>query len=159
MEGVAAAAGTTVPSLRRRYRSKAELAAAVIDSLRVEELPAALGEPRELALAVLENFQRNLRRPRAMAILGSLLAEEHREPGLLSRFRRRLVRPRRALLRRALAEGVDAGDLPPGLDVDGAANLLIGSFYGRYISGDPIPRDWARRVLLIVWPPAPRHKQ
>jgi AcrR family transcriptional regulator len=34
LESVAAAAGTTVPSLRRRYRNKAELAAVVIGSLR-----------------------------------------------------------------------------------------------------------------------------
>jgi AcrR family transcriptional regulator len=34
LESVAAAAGTTVPTLRRRYRNKAELAAAVIGSSR-----------------------------------------------------------------------------------------------------------------------------
>ncbi|WP_216895583.1 helix-turn-helix domain-containing protein, partial [Nocardia alni] len=33
LEAVAATAGTTVPSLRRRYRNKAELVAAVIGSL------------------------------------------------------------------------------------------------------------------------------
>src|ERR1700677_332749 len=41
LESVAAAAGTNVPSLRRRYRSKAELTAAVIGSLRVEDPPAS----------------------------------------------------------------------------------------------------------------------
>ena len=41
LESVAATAGTTVPSLRRRYRNKAELAAAVIGSLRVEDPPAS----------------------------------------------------------------------------------------------------------------------
>src|SRR5690348_3489921 len=37
LESVAAAAGTTVPSLRRRHRNKAELVAAVIGSLRVDD--------------------------------------------------------------------------------------------------------------------------
>ncbi len=38
MEAVAAAAGTTTPSLRRRFRGKTELASAVIDALRIEPL-------------------------------------------------------------------------------------------------------------------------
>jgi AcrR family transcriptional regulator len=75
LESVAAAAGTTVPSLRRRYRNKAELAAAVIGSLRVEEPPASAPTPRAHALAILENSHANLRAIPALAILGSMLAE------------------------------------------------------------------------------------
>jgi AcrR family transcriptional regulator len=99
LESIAAAAGTTVPSLRRRYRNKAELAAAVIGSLRVEEPPAGATTPRAHALAILENFHSNLRAAPAFAILGSLLAEEARHPELLHLFKTRLVEPRRALLR------------------------------------------------------------
>jgi len=152
LESVAAAAGTTVPSLRRRYGSKAELAAAVVDSLRIAQPRPVAGGPREQALAILQNFQRNLKRPRAMATLGSILAEEHRHPGLLEHFRSSLVAPRRSMLHAALSRGVEAGELAPDFDVDAASNMLIGSFYARYISGKPIPRDWARRVLGLVWP-------
>ena len=87
LESVAAAAGTTVPSLRRRYRNKAELAAAVIGSLRVEEPPAGAPTPRAHALAILENFHSNLRATPALAVLGSLLAEEERHPELLHLFK------------------------------------------------------------------------
>jgi AcrR family transcriptional regulator len=80
LESVAAAAGTSVPSLRRRYRNKAELAAAVIGSLRAEEPPAGAPTPRAYARAILENFHRNLRAFPALAILGSLLAEETPSP-------------------------------------------------------------------------------
>ena len=62
LESVAAAAGTTVPAVRRRYRSKASVAVAVIDSLRVESMPAESGPPRSRALAVLRNFRANLLR-------------------------------------------------------------------------------------------------
>jgi AcrR family transcriptional regulator len=149
LESVAAAAGTTVPSLRRRYRSKAELAAAVIGSLRVEEPPAAAASPRAHALAILENFHHNLRAVPALAILGSLLAEEGRHPELLERFKTRLVEPRRALLRQALA----AGDLPESADLDALTSMLIGSFYGRYLTVAGLPDDWPDRVLSAVWPP------
>jgi AcrR family transcriptional regulator len=150
LESVAAAAGTTVPSLRRRYRDKPELAAAVIGSLRVEEPPAAAPSPRAFALAILENFHRNLRATPALAILGSLLAEEERHPELLHRFKTHIVEPRRALLRRALA----AGDLPPSADLDALTSMLIGSFYGRYVTIAGLPDDWPDRVLSTVWPPS-----
>jgi AcrR family transcriptional regulator len=149
LESVAAAAGTTVPSLRRRYRDKAELAAAVIGSLRVEEPPAGAPSPRAFALAILENFHRNLRATPALAILGSLLVEEERHPELLHIFKTRLVEPRRALLRQALA----VGDLPDSVDLDALTSMLIGSFYGRYVTIAGIPDDWPDRVLSAIWPP------
>ncbi|MBV8999089.1 MAG: TetR/AcrR family transcriptional regulator [Solirubrobacterales bacterium] len=152
VESVAAAAGTTVPSLRRRYRGKEELVAAVVDSLRIEPLRAGQRAPRDEALAILQNFQRNLRRPRVMAVLGSILAEEHRHPVLLELFRRRLVAPRRAILHAAFERAMESGELPRSFDIDAACNMLIGAFYARYISGQPIPRDWPRRILAVAWP-------
>jgi AcrR family transcriptional regulator len=148
LESVAAAAGTTTPSLRRRYRNKAELVAAVIGALRVEEPPTGAPTPRAHALAILENFHSNLRAVPALAILGSLLAEEARHPELLHLFKTRIVEPRRALLRQALA----ASDLPDSADLDVLTSMLIGSFYGRYVTIAGIPDDWPNRVLGAVWP-------
>ena len=148
LEAVAAAAGTTVPSLRRRYRTKAELAAAVIGALRVEEPPADAPNPRAHALAILENLHRNLRAMPALAILGSLLAEEERQPELLQLCKTRIVEPRRALLRQALA----AGELPESTDLTALTSMLIGSFYGQYLTVDGVPDDWPDRVLSAVWP-------
>jgi AcrR family transcriptional regulator len=152
MESVASAAGTTVPSVRRRHRTKAELVMAVIDSLRVLPLPEPTRRPRADALSLLTNFQRNLERRHALVVVGSLLAEEDRHPALLGHFRTKLVQPRRAMLRDALARGIDSGQLPPDLDLDAAVSLLIGSFYARYLSDGRIPDDWAERVLLTIWP-------
>jgi AcrR family transcriptional regulator len=149
LESVAAAAGTTTPSLRRRYRNKADLVAAVIGSLRVEEPPAGAPTTRAHALAILENFHSNLRAIPALAILGSLLAEEERHPELLQLFKARLVEPRRALLRQAL----EAGALPDSADLDAFTSMLIGSFYARYVTIAGIPDDWPDRVLSAIWPP------
>jgi AcrR family transcriptional regulator len=152
LDAVAAAAGTTVPSLRRRYRDKRTLAAAVIDSLRIDPLPAPNGPPRSRAAAILENFHRNLRRPNSMALLGTLLAEEARRPELIDRFRERLARPRRQALRDALNAGIAAGELAEDLDLDVAVNMLIGSFYARHVSHGTIPGNWSRRILAQLWP-------
>ena len=146
-----------MPSLRRRYRNKAELAAAVIGS-RTEDPPAGAPTPRAHALAILENFLSNLRATPALAILGSLLAEEERHPELLHLFKTRLVEPRRALLRQALA----ARGLPESADLDALTSMLIGSFYGRYLTIAGLPDNWPDRVLSAVRPQdtgteSPRH--
>lgn len=156
LESVATAAGTTVPALRRRYHSKASMAIAVIDSLRVESMHAESGPPRRRALAVLHNFHANLLRANSMAVVGTLLSEERRHPELLAAFRGRLVGPRRAALRRALAEGISSGELPDSADPDILASMLIGSFYAWYIATSDIPDDWAERTLRQVWPDAPQ---
>jgi AcrR family transcriptional regulator len=156
LESVARDAATTVPSLRRRYGCKAELAAAVVDSLRIEPLPLPDGPPRERTLAILENFQRNLDRDHSMALLGTLLAEESRTPELLNRFRSRLVSARRAVLTEAIKAGIRTGELPADTDPDVAVNALLGSFYARYIALGRIPRSWPRRALQQIWP-APPH--
>jgi AcrR family transcriptional regulator len=152
LASVAREAETTVPSLRRRYRDKSTLAAAVVDSIRVEAPREGSGPPRDRALAVLENFGRNLERLHSMALLGTLLAEEHRTPELLTRFRSRLVRPRRRLLAEALEAGVRAEELASSTDTDVAVNMLIGSFYAIYVSHGQIPQDWPQRALNLIWP-------
>jgi AcrR family transcriptional regulator len=153
LESVAAAAGTTPPSLRRRYQTKLQLATAVIDSLRVQPLPKPTGTPRVDAAEILANFQNNLLRLHGMATVGTILAEEQRNPELLAHFRQHLVEPRRAALHRTLEAAVETGELPATLDLDATVNLLIGSFYACYLRTGTVPRGWAERVLLVIWPP------
>ena len=154
LESVATAAGTTVPAVRRRFGNKVTLVVAVVDSLRVEELPDETRLPRADALAILRNFHANVLRTNSMAVVGTMLAEEHRHPEVLAAFRTRLVEPRRAALSRALAEGVSSGELPGSADPDVLASMLIGSFYARYVATSDIPDDWAERCLQQVWPDA-----
>ncbi len=156
MEGVAAAAGTTAPSLRRRFRDKLDLAMAAINAMRPVPLPPASGDPRADALAILESMRVNLARRNGMAIVGTLLAEERRNPELLDRFRKRIGQPAAERLRQALAEGVQLGHLQPDLDLDAAAGLLLGSLYACYLGRQHVPEDWAERVLGVVWPRAAR---
>lgn len=152
LESVASAAGTTKPSVRRRYGSKAGLARAVIASLRVEPMPPASGSPRQSVLEILRNFRLNLLGRDAMPVVGTLLTEERRHPELLAAFRERLVEPRRAVLRQALREAIEAGELRAEAEPDVLASLLVGSFYARYLATSDIPEDWAEKTLRQVWP-------
>jgi AcrR family transcriptional regulator len=152
MEGVAAAAGTTAPSLRRRFRDKLQLAMAGINAIRTEPLPRAIRDPRADVLAILDTLRVNLARRNSMAILGTILAEERRNPELLEQFGRRLDEPVRERLEQALARGVRTGQLQPGLDLHAVVSLLIGSLYAEYLRSREIPDDWAERTLSVIWP-------
>jgi AcrR family transcriptional regulator len=154
MEGVAAAAGTTAPSLRRRFRDKLEFTMAAINAMRPVPLPRSSGDPRADTLAILESLRVHLARRNGMAIVGTLLAEERRNPELLDRFRKRIDEPAAERLRQALAEGVQLGHLQPDLDRDTAANLLLGSLYACYLGREQVPDDWAERALGVIWPSA-----
>ncbi len=124
------------------------MALAVVDSLRIPPLPAATGQPRADALAILENLRIDMLRRDGMATLGTFLAEEHRNPLLMDHFRRRLIQPRRERLRHALAVGVEDGQLPVGADLDAMASLLVGSLYARYLSTGNIPPGWPAEPSL-----------
>jgi AcrR family transcriptional regulator len=154
LRGVAAAAGTTPPSLRRRFRGKRELVLAAISALRTVPLPQPAGDPRADALALLESLRVSLSRQPGTAIRGALLAEERRHPELLQRFRQRIEEPVRDRLLQALAQGVRDGQLRPDLDLEAAVSLLIGSLYAGRQQPRQISHDWAERILGVMWPPA-----
>jgi hypothetical protein len=38
-------------------------------------------------------------------------------------------------------------EVDAGADLDAAANLLVGSFYARYLAGETVPKTWPRRIV------------
>src|SRR5882757_404104 len=117
LQGVAAAAGTSAPSLRRRYRDKLELAIATIDAMRTRPLPAKATDPRAEILASLRNMHDTMITGNGLAILATIVTEQTRHPELLAHFRHQVVAPMRARLRQALSAGMEIGQLPAGLNL------------------------------------------
>jgi AcrR family transcriptional regulator len=154
LEGIAVAAGTTAPSLRRRFRGKQDLALAAISALQTVPFPRPAGNPRADTLAFLESLQVSLARQHGTAIRCALVAEERRHPELLERFRERLEEPVRERLLQVLDHGVRDGQLRPDLDLEAAVSLLIGSLYTGYQQPRQTAHDWAERILGVIWPPA-----
>jgi hypothetical protein len=114
-------------------------------------LPAT-DDPRADLLAELRHFHAAVTRPHGVSLVGTVLAEEHATPALLDHFRQRIVAPRRMRVERILRRAVADQTLRPDLDIDAAANLLVGSFYARYLATSQIPADWPERILATVWP-------
>ena len=151
VESVARDAGVTKPTVYKRWPTKADLATAALAHLQAAEDPPSGGTARARLLTILSSFQRNLLRPNGMAMVGTVLVEEERNPELLALFRRRILGPRRAMLRTVLEEARAEGELRADVDCDAAVNMIIGSYYARYLAGEAIPRDWPERVITTLW--------
>jgi AcrR family transcriptional regulator len=147
LDRVAGLAGTTKPTLYRRYPSKAALATAALASLRRRTSREPTGDVRQDLIAELTLFREGALRPHGMSMLGVVLSEEHETPELLELFRRNVVEPRRGNLRRILRAGVKSGQLRPDADIEVAITMLVGSLYAAYLAGRTPRADWPRRVV------------
>jgi AcrR family transcriptional regulator len=145
MEGVAAAAGVSKPTLYLRYGSKAELAAAAFAGVRLGGAPAATGDLRADLVAQLRHLRVSLQ-GLGMALVGVCLAEEDHLPDLIAELRARSLRPGRQLVRDALAAARARDELPPDADIETAIETAFGAYYARYIAGEPFDAGWDERI-------------
>lgn len=147
---VAHEAGTTRQALYRRWATKADLATAAIAGMsRAEERPPT-DDPYADLVRELEAFRRGITRPDGVSMVGTMLLRST-DPDLISRYRERLVVPRRARFRSILERARDQGLLAAGADVETGVAALTGTWYARALAGEPEPRRWAARVAALVW--------
>lgn len=151
LDGVAARAGVSKPTIYRRWSGKADLATAAVRTIQVKEPVVDTGSTVEDLVGTLENFRRSLLRPNGLSLVGTVLAEEAHTPELLRYFRERLVGPRRQMLRTILERARERGELREAAQIEVALNLLVGAFYARYLAGSQVPAGFAREVVEVVW--------
>jgi AcrR family transcriptional regulator len=147
MEAVAAEAGVTKPTIYRRYPNKISLALAAVVSYCDLAPPHYTGDTRGDLIAQMRQFKYAMDRPHGMALLGTVLAEEHETPELLASFRKYLVYPRREAIAAILKRAAERGELRPGVDLNLAANMLVGAYYAQYLSSVAIADNWPERVV------------
>jgi hypothetical protein len=88
----------------------------------------------------------------AVRILGSLLVEEQREPGLLAVFRQRILGPRRALVIEMLERGIERGEVRPDVDPLVVTEMIAGAVFGHHvILGEPTTDEWITSLVDHVW--------
>src|SRR3954470_3773115 len=123
MDGVATAAGVGKPAIYRRHSNKAELVAAALRSM----LPG-LDEPDTGStledLRALPAQSRPLTQGPFVTLIGTVMAENEREPDLMAAFRERVAFPRRRLVQKILRRGVERGDVRGDPDLEQAAGVF-----------------------------------
>jgi AcrR family transcriptional regulator len=152
IDGIAARAGVSKPTIYRRWPDKPALAISAIAQLVAqEEGPASTGDLVADLVRQLAAAHSNLERSGSVAMLGTVLATKERHPELLQLYRERLLQPRRDTLCGILADAAERGDIRPGTDIATASLALIGLLVVGYLAGEPVDATWLRPgVELIV---------
>jgi AcrR family transcriptional regulator len=154
VEGVAARAGVAKTTIYRRWRSKDELALAVLIDM-VEHVTSVpdLGDTRAELTAFVDRAVKILRSTLMGRVMQGLVSDLAADPELARAFRERVVAVRVAEIRRLVEQGIARGDLRPDADYELANELLFGPVYYRLLlSGAPLEDDLAARVVDAVWP-------
>jgi len=147
MEQVAARAGVGKATIYRRWPGKEDL---LLDALAALKTP--LPEPRgrsvrEDLVAVLDAMCGDTADPRRARQLSLLQGEGAKYPRLMARLIETVVEPPREVVRSVLRRGVATGELREDTDVEAALYLLRGAALASTGHSEPIPRDYARRVV------------
>jgi AcrR family transcriptional regulator len=154
VEGVAERAGVAKTTIYRRYRSKQELALAVLLEM-VRQITAVedVGDTRTELVAFLDNAVRILGTTLMGPVMKGLTSSLATDPSLIEPFRRQVVAARIQQLERVLERGVERGEIRA--EVDGALvhDLLFGPVYYRLLlSGGDLDGELAARIVDAVLP-------
>jgi AcrR family transcriptional regulator len=151
LEHVAARAGVGKATIYRRWRSKEELVADLLDELASPHIAVAeTGDTRQELLATVTNPMRALTDTEFGPVIQALLAQIAANPTIGDPFRDTVVRARREEVARVVRRGVERGDLRSDADVDVATELLVGPVYFRLVFGGDLDADFAERVVETV---------
>ena len=146
--GVAAAAGVAKTTVYRRYATPLELVLAAISRLNAEIPDVDTGDARADLVTVLEQARQRI----DPTVTATVLVEAQTHPEVLEAARRQMIGPAVERFRRVLRAGVARGELRPDLDVEIAADAILGSFFTHsYERGRPGP-DWPERAVATIWP-------
>ena len=148
---VATEAGVGRPALYRRYGSKAELVVAAIQRMTAGPEPSLPADSHDALELLLQTAGGAFASPGGVAVLGSLLAEQRRDPELLAAFRARIFDPRRAIIHDVVARGIASGDVATDADREAIDGLLFGALLARAILGEPVDPAWIDRVVDQLW--------
>ncbi len=141
-------------SLYRRWKSKDALYLDVLSSLN-RPLPALSGKSiradvSELLSVIIERSVD----PRAAQMLRALNAEASKFPHLHRRYFDEVVAPRRAVLLKLLARGVERGEIGRDVDLELAASVLVAPILSRVASNvteDLDPATTSREITDLVF--------
>jgi AcrR family transcriptional regulator len=146
--GVAAAAGVAKTTVYRRYATPLQLVLAAIGRLNADVPDVDSGSARADLITVLEQARQRI----DPTVTATVLVEAQAHPEVLEAARRQMIGPAVERFRRVLRAGIARGELRADLDVEVAADAILGSFFTHsYERGRPGP-EWPERAVTAIWP-------
>jgi AcrR family transcriptional regulator len=151
MAAIAERAGVGKPAIYRRFAGKEDVVlAAIASALPDLRPPPATGDPRERFRRLLDAALP----PDAegyVAMIGGLMAERRRHPGLIRAFRDTILLPRRAVGRAAIEDAQRTGAIRSDIDPEHALDLLAGPFLARVFAGLDVSHRWRDTAFALWW--------
>jgi AcrR family transcriptional regulator len=152
VEAVAAEAGVAKTTIYRRYPTKRDLAIAALSQEAPFPPPPAELRGRDAIERFVRQAVAMLIESGAVRILGSLLTEDQRDPGILAAFRARVLEPRRAVVTGMLQRGIERGEIRPDIDPLVVTEMIAGAVFGHHvILGQPTTDAWVASLVDHVW--------
>ena len=152
IESVASDAGVAKTTIYRRYPTKRDLVVAALRESTPFPAPALQLPAREALEAFVRAAVAMLIESGAFRVLGSLLVEDQRHPGLLDAFRERILFPRRAMVEAILQQGIERGELRRDVDPLIVIEMIAGAVFAHHVilglTGD---EAWIRSLVDHVW--------
>ena len=154
IEGVAARTGIAKTTLYRRWRSKEDLALAVLlEMTRAATFTPAGEDVRAGLISYLHAVITILRETLYGRVMQGLASDLATDPQMADAFRREVVALRQANLAELIQHPVATGQLRPDVDLALMQELLFGPVYYRLLfSGHPLEPDLAERIVDSILP-------
>lgn len=153
VERVAAEAGVGKATVYRRYRDRQDLAAAAIAHMLAGHafFEPDTGDTRTDLLQSLTHIAGAAGSGVVLSMLGTVMAEQQRDPELLERFWDRVFMPHRTATLSILERGVRRGEVRYGVALEPVGEVLVGAFLARRLSGLAVTPEWIESVVATVW--------
>lgn len=150
IEGVAARSGVAKTTIYRRWRSKHDLALAVLIAMVEQQVQSShdLGDTRAELVAFVNRAMKILNTTLMGRVMQGLVSDLAADPELARAFRERVVTKRVDELTRILQRGMQRGNIRRDADIEIANELLFGPVYYRlFLSGRTLNKDFAERTV------------
>ena len=154
MEAVSAESGIAKTTMYRRWRSKEELALAVVLDMTREVVATPVDvDIRTALIAYLDAAITSLRTTLMGSVMQGLASDLATHPELRDAFRTQIVALRRAHLEELIRAAIQRGEVRRTVDVDLLHELLFGPVYYRLlVSGRPLEPELAEQIVDAVLP-------
>ena len=152
VEAVAARSGVAKTTIYRRWRTKDDVAlAVVIDMIEKVVKTPDLGDTRAELVAFVDLTVKALRDTLMGPVMQGIVSQLATDPELAAGFHENVVGLRFAEVDRLVEAGIARGDLRPDTDPMLVHELLFGAvYYHLFFRSDPLPGDLAERAVDLV---------
>ena len=154
VEGVAERSGVAKTTIYRRYRSKTDLALAVLLDMVGDVSTQPYVEDTRTELTELIDRTVDLMCNSLLGrVMQGLVSEVAADPELARTYRERVVAHRLADVTALVDRGISRGELRAGLDPEMVTDLLLGPIYYRFfLSGSPMDEGFGARLVSTLLP-------